>query len=68
MKLRTRAEASEVQAARRTLPSMGAEQTPHHGTLQRLLGGSGIIQLNNGTRRTEFGVERSLPWIPLVAQ
>ena len=48
------------------LSARGAKPQAHHGTLQRLLG-AGITKLNNGARRTEFRVERSLPWIPLVA-
>ena len=35
--------------------------------LQRLLGGSGVIELNNGAGGTEFGVKHGLPWIAFVA-
>ena len=66
--LRGRAHASD-QSRGGTLSSRtrGAKQITHHGPLQRLLGGSGITKLNDSARRTEFRVERSLPWISLVA-
>jgi len=54
----------------RTLSSRarGAKHTTPHGPLQRLLGGSGITNLNNGTSRAELSVKRSLLTVLLIAQ
>jgi len=69
VKLRGRTTTSERRRGRTISPATrGAKQTTHHGPLHRLLGGSGITELNYCTRRAELGVKRGLPWIPLVAQ
>ena len=48
--------------------STRGDTTEFHGPLQRWLGGSGIINLNNGTSWAKFSVERSLLRVLLVTE
>jgi len=69
VKLRGRPEAPIRRRGRTlSLGDRGANKQAVQGPLQRWLGVSGITKLNDGTRRTEFGVKRRLSWVTLVAQ
>ena len=68
MKLSGRAEALDWSRGCILSSSSRGDTTEFHGPLQRWLGGSGVINLNNGTWWAEFSVERSLLRVLLVAK